>query len=42
MSLVFFTATLPLWAVLAVTALVGFGIGMLFGGRRTKAKMARR
>lgn len=41
-SLVFFTATLPLWVVLAVTAVVGVAVGMLLGARRTKAKIARR
>lgn len=38
-SFVFFEASLPLWAVLAVTAVLAFGIGMLFGSRRTKRKL---
>jgi uncharacterized integral membrane protein len=37
-SLIFFDITLPLWIVLAVTALLGVGIGMLLGARRTKRK----
>ena len=37
-SLIFFTVTLPLWIVLAGTALLGVGIGMLLGGRRAKRK----
>lgn len=41
-SLIVTEATLPLWLVLAVTALLGVGIGMLLGTRRTKAKLARR
>ncbi|MCB1270479.1 MAG: hypothetical protein M9942_00285 [Microthrixaceae bacterium] len=41
-SLIFFSPTLPLWLVLAVTALLGFGVGMLVGGRRTKARMSRK
>lgn len=40
-SFVFFEASLPLWVVLAVTALLAFGIGMLFGSRRTKRKLMR-
>lgn len=40
-SLVFFDATLPLWIVLAITALLGVGIGMVIGTRRTKAKLRR-
>jgi uncharacterized integral membrane protein len=41
-SFVFFEATLPLWVVLAGTALLGVGIGMMIGTRRTKAKLARK
>jgi uncharacterized integral membrane protein len=37
-SLVFFKVSLPLWIVLAGTALLGVGIGMLLGARRTKRK----
>ena len=40
-SFVFFNTSLPLWAVLAVTALLAFGVGMLFGSRRTKRKYTR-
>lgn len=40
-SFVFFSATLPLWVVLAGTALVGIAIGMVMGSRRTKAKYMR-
>jgi drug/metabolite transporter (DMT)-like permease len=38
-SFVFFTATMPLWIVLAVTAVLGIGIGMVLGTRRTKARL---
>ncbi|MGI9578885.1 MAG: hypothetical protein ACR2OH_11830 [Microthrixaceae bacterium] len=38
-SFVFFEASLPLWAVLAATAVLAFGIGMMFGSRRTKRKL---
>ncbi|MCP4435481.1 MAG: LapA family protein [Actinomycetia bacterium] len=38
-SFVFFEASLPLWSVLALTAVLAFGIGMLFGSRRTKRKL---
>jgi len=37
-SFVFFNVELPLWVVLAGTALLGVGIGMLLGARRTKRK----
>jgi len=37
-SLVFFKATLPLWVVLAVTALLGVVVGVGVGTRRTKRK----
>jgi uncharacterized integral membrane protein len=40
-SFVFFRANLPLWAVLGLTAVLAFGIGMLFGSRRTKRKLVR-
>jgi len=40
-SFVFFETTLPLWVVLAITALLGVGIGMMIGTRRTKAKLRR-
>ncbi len=33
---------LPLWVVLAATALVGFGIGMVVGSRRAKARLRRK
>lgn len=39
-SVVFFKVTLPLWVVLAVTTLLGVGIGMLLGSRRTRRKYA--
>ena len=32
-------ATLPLWLVLALTVLASFGVGMMFGSRRTKRKL---
>ncbi len=38
-SLVFLSADLPLWLVLAITAVLGFGVGILFGSRRAKAKL---
>ncbi len=41
-SFLFFETTLPLWLVLAGTALLGVGIGMMIGTRRTKAKLARK
>lgn len=41
-NLIFTDATFPLWLILAITTLLGFGVGMLFGSRRTKAKMVRR
>ncbi len=40
-SLIFFSADIPLWLALAVTALLGFGVGMMFGSRRAKAKYKR-
>lgn len=40
-SFVFFETNLPLWVVLGTTALLAFGIGMLFGSRRTKRKLIR-
>ncbi len=40
-SFVFFDATLPLWIVLALTALLGVGIGMVIGTRRARAKLRR-
>ena len=40
-SFLFFEASLPLWVVLAVTVLLAFGVGMLFGSRRTKRKLLR-
>ncbi len=41
-SLVVTDATLPMWLVLGVTALLGFGVGMMMGARRTRAKIARK
>lgn len=41
-NLVFVTADLPLWLVLAVTALLGLGVGMLLGSRRARAKYRNR
>jgi uncharacterized integral membrane protein len=41
-SLVFVSVELPLWLVLAVTALLGLGVGMLLGSRRAKAKFKNR
>lgn len=41
-NLVFISADLPLWLVLAVTALLGLGVGMLLGSRRAKAKFKNR
>jgi uncharacterized integral membrane protein len=41
-SLVFVSATLPLWVVLSGTALLGVGVGMLLGSRRAKAKFRNR
>jgi drug/metabolite transporter (DMT)-like permease len=40
-SFVFFEASLPLWVVLAVTAVLALGVGMLLGSRRTKRKLMR-
>jgi uncharacterized integral membrane protein len=37
-NLIVKTVKMPLWLVLAVTALLGFVIGMAFGARRTKRK----
>lgn len=37
-SLVFVSVDLPMWMVLAITALFGMGVGMLLGARRAKAK----
>lgn len=41
-SLVFVSAELPMWLVLAITAVLGVGIGMLLGSRRAKAKYKNR
>ena len=41
-SFLFFETNLPLWLVLAGTALLGVGVGMMLGTRRTKAKLARK
>lgn len=41
-SLIFVSAHLPLWLVLAVTALLGLGVGVLLGSRRAKAKLRTR
>ena len=41
-SFVFFEVSPPLWLVLAGTAALGVGLGMLVGTRRTKAKLARK
>lgn len=38
-SLIVTTVNMPLWLVLAITALVGVGIGMMLGSRRAKAKL---
>ena len=40
-SFVFFEASLPLWVVLAITAVLALGVGMLLGSRRTKRKLMR-
>ncbi len=37
-SLLLIAPTLPLWTVLGLTALAGFLVGMLLGGRRAKRK----